>query len=32
MEVIENPDGTITTRRSGTIVGGELYKYGEKHL
>ena len=30
METIINPDGSITSKGSGTLVGGELYKPGEK--
>ena len=30
MEVIENPDGSITTKRSGKLLAGELYRPGEK--
>ena len=30
METIINPDGSITSKGSGTLVGGELYKPGEE--
>jgi muramidase (phage lysozyme) len=30
MEVIENPDGSITTKGSGKLLAGELYRPGEK--